>query len=161
MNSIFKLGLNANQRIFVNGAVLRVDRKVGIEFLNDVTFLMDSYVLQPEQVTSPLRQLYYVTQALLIDPANSGTSSAVYNGMLNSMLAAYSDQRILHGLKQADSEVRAGRAFDALKTLKGLFDIEAGVLGVTFARDNVANADADGAGSSTASPNAAREGGRA
>lgn len=128
MSSTFKLGLQANQRLFVNGAVLRVDRKVGIEFLNDVTFLLDSYVLQPEQVTSPLRQLYYVVQALLIDPASNDTSMAIYAGMLNPMLAAYSDQHILHGLKQADSEVRAGRAFDALKTLRGLFDIEAGIL---------------------------------
>jgi flagellar protein FlbT len=108
--------------------VLRVDRKVGIEFLNDATFLMDSYVLQPEQVTSPLRQIYYVVQSLLIDPASRDTSMAVYSTMLDKMLAAYSDQGVLHGLKQADSEVRAGRAFDALKTLKGLFDMEARLL---------------------------------
>jgi flagellar protein FlbT len=128
MSSVFRMALQANQRIFVNGAVLRVDRKVGIEFLNDATFLMDSYVLQPEQVTSPLRQIYYVVQSLLIDPASRDTSMAVYSTMLDKMLSAYSDQGVLHGLKQADSEVRAGRAFDALKTLKGLFDMEARLL---------------------------------
>jgi flagellar biosynthesis repressor protein FlbT len=158
MISTFKLGLHANQRIFVNGAVLRVDRKVGIEFLNDVTFLLDNYVLQPEHVTSPLRQLYFAVQALLIDPVTSDTSMTVYGGMLNSMLAAFSDQRILHGLKQADSEVRAGRAFDALKTLKGLFEIEAAILAAVHPHQ--ATAGKALVSPSAASPAAALEGSR-
>ena len=36
MKSSFKIFLKANERIFINGAVIRVDRKVSLELLNDV-----------------------------------------------------------------------------------------------------------------------------
>lgn len=48
MKSTLRISLKSGERIFVNGAVLRVDRKVAVEFLNDVTFLLENHVLQPE-----------------------------------------------------------------------------------------------------------------
>jgi flagellar protein FlbT len=39
------ISLRPGERIYVNGAVLKVDRKVAIEFLNDVTFLLEHHVL--------------------------------------------------------------------------------------------------------------------
>ena len=41
MKSTLRISLKSGERIFINGAVLRVDRKVALEFLNDVTFLLD------------------------------------------------------------------------------------------------------------------------
>ncbi|MGL2349569.1 flagellar biosynthesis repressor FlbT [Helicobacter pylori] len=35
------LTLKPNEKIFINGAILRVDRKVTFELLNDVTFLLE------------------------------------------------------------------------------------------------------------------------
>jgi flagellar protein FlbT len=68
MKSSLRISLKAGERIFINGAVLRVDRKVALEFLNDVTFLLENHVLQPEQATTPLRQLYFIVQMMLINP---------------------------------------------------------------------------------------------
>jgi flagellar biosynthesis repressor protein FlbT len=42
------ISLRRGERIFINGAVLRVDRKVCLELLNDVTFLLESHVMQAE-----------------------------------------------------------------------------------------------------------------
>ena len=74
MKSTLRISLKSGERIFVNGAVLRVDRKVAVEFLNDVTFLLENHVLQPEQATTPLRQLYFIAQMALINP--EGTTHA-------------------------------------------------------------------------------------
>ena len=52
------LYLRANERIFINGAVFKVDRKVSIELLNDTTFLLENHILQKEDATTPLKQLY-------------------------------------------------------------------------------------------------------
>ena len=64
-----KLSLRAGERLFLNGAVLRVDRKTQVELLNDVTFLLESHVMQAADTKTPLRQLYFILQMMLIDPA--------------------------------------------------------------------------------------------
>lgn len=68
MKSTLRISLKSGEKIFINGAVLRVDRKVALEFLNDVTFLLENHVLQPDQATTPLRQLYFIAQMILINP---------------------------------------------------------------------------------------------
>ena len=64
-----RITLRAGERVFVNGAVLKVDRKTTLEFLNDVTFLLEGHVIQAEDATTPLRQLYFTVQMMLIDPS--------------------------------------------------------------------------------------------
>ena len=78
-----RLSLRAGERVYVNGAVLRVDRKVSLELLNDATFLLETHVLQAEAATTPLRQLYFAVQALVIDPANADRAMAA--GFLQSL----------------------------------------------------------------------------
>ena len=131
MSKSFKLAVQANQRVFINGAVLRFDRKVALEFLNNATFLLDTYVLQPEQVTSPLRQLYFVIQTMLMDPPNRNNTLSVYSQMLTSMLEAFENPRILHGLKEVDVSVQSERDYDALKLLRQMFELEAQILAAT------------------------------
>ena len=75
MKSTLRISLKSGERIFVNGAVLRVDRKVAVEFLNDVTFLLENHVLQPEDATTPLKQLYFIAQMILINPEGAEQST--------------------------------------------------------------------------------------
>ncbi|HAO2892135.1 TPA: flagellar biosynthesis repressor FlbT, partial [Escherichia coli] len=63
-----KITLRAGEKVYINGAILCADRKVSLEFLNDVTFLLESHVLQADETTTPLRQLYYAAQIMLINP---------------------------------------------------------------------------------------------
>lgn len=69
MKTALRLGLRSGEKIFINGAVLRVDRKVRIELLNDATFLLEAHVMGPEQATTPLRRLYFLVQGVLMDPS--------------------------------------------------------------------------------------------
>jgi len=47
------LSLRAGEKIYLNGAVIKVDRKVSIELLNDVTFLLEAHVLTTNDTTTP------------------------------------------------------------------------------------------------------------
>ncbi len=68
MTHTLKISLKANEKIYVNGAVLKADRKVTLEFLNDVHFLLENHVLQAEEANTPLKQLYFILQIMLINP---------------------------------------------------------------------------------------------
>ena len=47
MSGTLKITLKPNEKLYINGAVIRADRKVSLEFLNDVQFLLEAHVLQP------------------------------------------------------------------------------------------------------------------
>jgi flagellar protein FlbT len=48
MNKTMQFRLRPGERLFVNGAAMKFDRKVLVEFLNDVTFLLETHILRPE-----------------------------------------------------------------------------------------------------------------
>lgn len=123
-----KIYLRANERIFINGAVLRVDRKVSIELLNDTTFLLENHVIQKEDADTPLKQLYFVVQLMLMDPASADQAKTVFRDMVRDMLATITSEELLNGVKTADVEVSSGNPFTALKTIRSLFAVEAEVL---------------------------------
>jgi flagellar protein FlbT len=124
-----KVSLRAGERIFINGAVLRVDRKVSIEFLNDVTFLLENHVMQPEAATTPLRQLYFVVQTMAMDPSSLAMSRELFEKSHRLFMAAFSNPEIIDGLSAVAKAVDDNRYYEALKTLRGLFSVEDMILG--------------------------------
>ena len=128
MKSTLRISLKSGERIFINGAVLRVDRKVALEFLNDVTFLLENDVLQPEDATTPLRQLYFIAQMMLINPEGKEQSLVLFRKSVSMLLNCFENEEILAELKRIDGMVASGRAFDALKAIRGLYPIEDRIL---------------------------------
>ncbi len=122
------LSLRADEKIYINGAILKVDRKVSLELLNDATFLMEAHVMQPEQTTTPLKQLYFVVQTMLIDPKSIDATRGLFDRMLVSTIRMFEHRHVLYGLKHVDDLVHQGRYFEALKHLRALFPIEADIL---------------------------------
>jgi len=128
MSSSIRITLQPGERIFVNGAVLRVDRKVSMEFLNEVSFLLENHVMQSEDATTPLRQLYFVLQAMLIDPASAEPTLSLFRHMHQGLLASFDSAAILSELKFIDGLVAGSRYFEALKRLRALFPREDAIL---------------------------------
>jgi flagellar protein FlbT len=124
-----KVSLRPGERIFINGAVLRVDRKVSIEFLNDVTFLLENHVMQAEAATTPLRQLYFIVQTMAIDPSSLALSKELFEKSHRLLMVAFENPDVRDGLLAVETFVTSGRFYDALKTLRGLFAIEDTILG--------------------------------
>lgn len=122
------LCLRANEKIYINGAILKFDRKVSLELLNDATFLLETHVIQADQTTTPLRQLYYAIQTMLIEPVNAGIAKMLFDPMLMSTAQIFEDEAILGGLQAIDQLVSNNRYFEALKQLRGLYPTEASIL---------------------------------
>lgn len=128
MTKSMHISLKAGEKLFLNGAVFQVDRKVTLELLNDATFLLEGHVMQPEDTATPLRQLYFVVQSLLVDPANSDAARRLFFRQLASLLTTFSNPSILMNLDEVGRLVSEGRAFDALKALRGMFPQEDAIL---------------------------------
>lgn len=124
MSTTFKLSLKPNEKIYLNGAVIRVDRKVTLELLNDVQFLLESHVLQPEDASTPLRQLYFILQIMLMNPNGAPEAREMFRRSLPLMLASFKDDRICNALKQVDRMVSEDNVYEALKTIRSLYAFE-------------------------------------
>ena len=124
----FCINLKSGERIFINGAVLRVDRKVSIEFLNDVTFLLEAHVMQPEQTTTPFKRLYFIVQTMVIDPINASTSRKLFEGSWSDVYDAVCRKDLRTTLAEIRQSVDAKRYYDALKILRSCFAIEEEIL---------------------------------
>ncbi len=85
--------LRANEKIFINGAVLKVDRKTSIELMNDAVFLLEAHVIHERDATTPLRQLYYIIQLMLMEPGERAENKAMFHQQIAAMQAVYTIPR--------------------------------------------------------------------
>jgi flagellar protein FlbT len=117
--------LRAGEKLYINGAVIRIDRKATIELLNDVTFLLENHVMQVDQATTPLRQIYFAVQVALMDPSSAETALNLSRRLLDGALQVFQNPAVLAGLKTVATQIERSRNFEALKTLRGMFPLEA------------------------------------
>jgi flagellar protein FlbT len=118
------ISLRSGERIYVNGAVLRVDRKVTLELVNDVAFLLESQVMQVADATTPLRQLYFIVQLMLMSPHDVEEAKALYQEQRSALMAVSENAEILQSLQGIEELVEAKRYYDALRKIRPLFDVE-------------------------------------
>ena len=123
-----KVSLRAGERIYVNGAVLRVDRKVSLELVHDVMFLLEGQVMQASEATTALRQLYFMVQLMLMNPTDVRDASALYRQHHAALLAVCESREMLDGLGAVNELVEATRYFEALKRIRALFPVEQAIL---------------------------------
>ncbi|SCW94598.1 flagellar biosynthesis repressor FlbT [Ancylobacter rudongensis] len=124
-----QISLKPGERLFLNGAVIRVDRKVTVELMNDVAFLLESHVLQVEDTTTPLRQLYFVVQMMLIEPRRMAQAQRLFREQLAALITSFRNESMVAALNQIGDLVDTGRFFDALRALRRLFLVEDTILG--------------------------------
>jgi flagellar protein FlbT len=122
------ISLRAGEKIYINGAVLRPDRKVCIELLNDVTFLLAAHVMKVEEATTPLRQLYFIVQVMLMSPNDSSEARKMFEKSIRRTIEASGNPAFVAGLRGVERLVGANRIFDALKAIRALFPIEADIM---------------------------------
>jgi flagellar protein FlbT len=122
------LSLRAGAKAYINGAVIRTDRRVNLQILNDVTFLLESHVMQVEAATTPLRQIYFAVQAALMDPAEADGAAALAAGMLLRLAPRIETPDIARALPQIAEQLEARRYFDVMKRLRALFPVEDAIL---------------------------------
>lgn len=131
--SSLRIFLRPGEKVFLNGAVLRADRKVSLEVLNDVSFLLESHVLQAHETTTPLRQLYFVVQAILISPADAADARNLYRQTHDLLAKTVTSAPMRLGLAAIDACMSDERTFEALKIIRQLYPIEQEILSGTAA----------------------------
>ncbi len=129
MKNTLKVSLRPGEKIYINGAVVKVDRKVTLELLNDVQFLLESHVLQLSEASTPLRQLYFILQVMLMNPNDASQAYEMFRKTLPLMIASFSEPEICGTLKHVDRMVGEGHVFEALKAIRSLYPLEGRALG--------------------------------
>ncbi|QLP96641.1 MAG: flagellar biosynthesis repressor FlbT [Rhodoblastus sp.] len=134
------LSLRAGSKAYINGAVVKVDRRVNLHLLNDVSFLLDQHVLQLDDAKTPLRQVYFAVQAALIDPAQAASAQQMAGSILLRVMRAVATPAIAMELPGVARQIEQGRYFDAMKRLRALFPAEDELLAAHAepAKENVA-----------------------
>ncbi len=116
--------LRAGERFFINGAVIRIDRKATIELLNDASFLLENHVMEAEDATTLTRKIYFAVQTLLMDPGATATATPLARTLIETALAACRTPELVSGLRDVAQSLAKGRNFEAMKALRALFPIE-------------------------------------
>ena len=116
--------LRAGERFFINGAVIRIDRKASIELLNEVTFLLENHVMQADEATTLVRQIYFAVQIMLMDPTAAPGAAPLARSLVELALQTYRAPEMAAGLKGVAASLARSRNFEALKALRGLFPLE-------------------------------------
>jgi flagellar protein FlbT len=116
--------LRAGERLFINGAVIRTDRKSTIELLNDATFLLETHVMQASEATTPLRQIYFVIQIMLMDPATAKTTAELALSLIAKAVGAFESADVQTGLRAVVDLIERCRYFEAMKTIRALYPLE-------------------------------------
>jgi flagellar protein FlbT len=116
--------LRAGERLFINGAVIRTDRKATIELLNDATFLLEAHVMQAGDATTPLRQIYFVIQVMLMDPPSAKTTADLAQALIDKAVGAFESVEVRTGLRNVVDLISRLRYFEAMKTIRALYPLE-------------------------------------
>ncbi len=110
-----KVSVKSGERLFVNGAVLRFSQRTSVQFLNDVHFLTEPNVLQPEEVDCPLAEIYFGVQTLLIDPQARSRGLSHLSAPFQRARDADEDASLLSGVATL---IASERFHEAMKTLR-------------------------------------------
>ncbi len=123
-----KICLKTGEKIYINGAVLEASHKMSFNILNNATFLLESHIIQAEQANTPFRQLYFIIQTMLIQPDNKESILNIFHDHCDELKKHLENDELINGLERIVGQMNRDRAFEALKSVRNLFEVEAMVL---------------------------------
>ena len=129
MSTTTRVTLRPGERIFINGAVLQSDGRSSFDIVNSVPFLREHEIMHAQQTVTPLRQLYYILQTMVMEPNGVELARSVYQDTMRFLPMAFVNSAVLAGLDAIREQVAAGAPIEALRTLQGLIPIEDEILG--------------------------------
>jgi flagellar biosynthesis repressor protein FlbT len=119
-----KIHLKRNEKLFLNGAVIRLDRRGSIELLNDAQFLMENHILQQENAKTPLQQLYFIAQTMLMDPANAHFTMYLFDSYVEKLGTLKLSAEYLNLIQHVRGLVASCNYYGALKSLRQAFHLD-------------------------------------
>jgi flagellar protein FlbT len=126
-----KLKLGANERLVVNGAVLvNGAYRTTLLIKNFAHIMREKDVLQEEDANTPTKRLYFLVQAMLMQPPPPVLLMQTYHSVQSELKGVYVKQDNVAVLQDVDRLVEAGDYYKALIRLHPLIAYEARLLNV-------------------------------
>jgi flagellar biosynthesis repressor protein FlbT len=119
-----KIHLKRNEKLFINGAVIRLDRRGSIELMNDAQFLMENHIIQQDDAKTPLQQVYFIVQTMLMDPTNSHLTKYLFDSYSDVLLRLKLSDEYRELLGTVRKMVQSANYYAALKLLRQSFHLE-------------------------------------
>jgi flagellar protein FlbT len=135
-----KISLKPGEDIFINGAHLRADRRISFHLINDAQFLLPQHIITQEDETTPMRRLYAIIQAVIMQPEQKEKHLETYQKAIGECFANVNTTELEEGLRAVDRSVRSEKLYAALKLLRALYALEAATLSLSGA-DQRSNGD--------------------
>lgn len=123
-----KLTLKPNERIVVNGCVIRNSGKRHVIIIDNRADVVRGEDLLPEDApTSPVRQAYFLIQTCLISPETREKLVPLIQEMLVKIISIFSRERT-SGVFEAANHIALQDYYKAMAALRPLMRHEAAVL---------------------------------
>jgi flagellar biosynthesis repressor protein FlbT len=125
-----KLSLKPGERFVVNGAVLQNgDRRSVLLLQNKASILREKDIIQPEDVTSPGRRIYFPIQMMYLDPQDATSYYDEFVVRMNEFMGAIRSAEVLRECVSVSRDVMAGEFYKALTKCRRLLSYEQELLG--------------------------------
>ena len=111
-----RLTFKSGERFYINGAVIRFPKKTTIELLNEAEFLLENHIIQADETTTPLRQLYFIAQMMFTSPTNVEEAHKTFLKFARSLTDSVDHYRLCAGIQEIVDVVNAGNYYEAMKT---------------------------------------------
>jgi flagellar protein FlbT len=126
-----KLKLAAHERLIVNGAVMvNGGCRTTLIIRNFAHIMREKDVLQEPDANTPTKRLYFIVQAMLMQPPPSEALIASYRLAHSQLSDAYVRTENLAILREVDRFVGTGDCYKAMMKLQPLIAYEADLLNV-------------------------------
>jgi flagellar biosynthesis repressor protein FlbT len=119
-----KIHLKRHEKLFINGAVIRLDHRGSIELLNDAQFLLEAHVMQQEDAKTPLQQVYFIVQSMLMDPNNVPYVMELFRAFATRLKMNSKTIKYTSFIEGIEKQVEEHDFFGALKVLRRSFELD-------------------------------------
>ena len=121
---MLRITLRDGEKAIVNGAVIRAVGRTQIAVENQVSILRGREVMQPEEATTPARQLYFAAMLAYIDPANRAQHQDNVVGLIGSLVATLTAPEARAVCIAFAHDMATGDYYKALTTARELIGFE-------------------------------------
>lgn len=120
-----KLSLKPGEKFVVNGAVVtNGDRRSSLIIQNKASILRERDVLQPGEVNTPSRRIYFPVMMMYLDQENSSSYYDEFVLRMTEFMSAIRNPSALADCVAVSKDVMAGQYYKALLKCRKLFAFE-------------------------------------
>lgn len=125
-----KLSLKPGERFVVNGAVMQNGDRRGVLLLqNKASVLREKDIMQPTEVTTPARRIYFPVMMMYLDPSDVSSQYEEFVMRMTEFMSAIRNPEALKECVACSKEVMSGEYYKALSRCRTIITYEEECLG--------------------------------